>query len=242
MYKFDWSLIGESQAPYVENFQLFLPSREYNTGSGKKKRSTRIVVTADTQAGSYFSTNVNSSVLYKLPEMQTSYVTVYQEGYRSSTCPQEIPNPYSLCNNLPNICLTSTNEAGDSLLPTTLSTWKVTYSVQSGEEVVKWLAPTNVTTNLNLIAKIKLRMPKVSANPLTEIANDQPDLTDLCCDDNTYRASLVDSVCTDCPTGSKSKLGGYYCEAKPSTEEKKRGKKKGKNKRKKKKNRKNKER
>lgn len=242
LYKFDWSLIGESQAPYVENFQLFLPSREYNTGSGKKKRSTRIVVTADTQAGSYFSTNVNSSVLYKLPEMQTSYVTVYQEGYRSSTCPQEIPNPYSLCNNLPNICLTSTNEAGDSLLPTTLSTWKVTYSVQSGEEVVKWLAPTNVTTNLNLIAKIKLRMPKVSANPLTEIANDQPDLTDLCCDDNTYRASLVDSVCTDCPTGSKSKLGGYYCEAKPSTEEKKRGKKKGKNKRKKKKNRKNKER
>ena len=242
LYKFDWSLIGESQAPYVENFQLFLPSREYNTGSGKKKRSTRIVVTADTQAGSYFSTNVNSSVLYKLPEMQTSYVTVYQEGYRSSTCPQEIPNPYSLCNNLPNICLTSTNEAGDSLLPTTLSTWKVTYSVQSGEEVVKWLAPTNVTTNLNLIAKIKLRMPKESANPLTEIANDQPDLTDLCCDDNTYRASLVDSVCTDCPTGSKSKLGGYYCEAKPSTEEKKRGKKKGKNKRKKKKNRKNKER
>ena len=100
----------------------------------------------------------------------------------------------------------------------------------------------NVTTNLNLIAKIKLRMPKVSANPLTEIANDQPDLTDLCCDDNTYRASLVDSVCTDCPPGSKSKLGGYYCEAKPSTEEKKRGKKKGKNKRKKKKNRKNKER
>ena len=242
LYKFDWSLIGESQAPYVENFQLFLPNREYNTGSGKKKRSTRIVVTADTQAGSYVSANVNSSVLYKLPEMQTSYVTVYQEGYRSSTCPQEIPNPYSLCNNLPNICLTSTNEAGDSLLPTTLSTWKVTYSVQSGEEVVKWLAPTNVTTNLNLIAKIKLRMPKVSANPLTEIANDQPDLTDLCCDDNTYRASLVDSVCTDCPTGSKSKLGGYYCEAKPSTEEKKRGKKKGKNKRKKKKNRKNKER
>lgn len=238
LYKFDWSLIGESQAPYVENFQLFLPNREYNTGSGKKKRSTRIVVTADTQAGSYFTTNVNSPVLYKLPEMQTSYVTVYQEGYRSSTCPQEIPNPYSLCNNLPNICLTSTNEAGDSLLPTTLSTWKVTYSVQSGEEVVKWLAPANVTTNLNLIAKIKLRMPKVSANPLTEIANDQ--LTDLCCEGNTYRASLVDSVCTDCPSGSTSKLGGYYCEANPSTEEKRKRKKKGKKERKKKKNRKNK--
>ena len=240
LYKFDWSLIGESQAPYVENFQLFLPNREYNTGSGKKKRSTRIVVTADTQAGSYFTTNVNSPVLYKLPEMQTSYVTVYQEGYRSSTCPQEIPNPYSLCNNLPNICLTSTNEAGDSLLPTTLSTWKVTYSVQSGEEVVKWLAPANVTTNLNLIAKIKLRMPKVSANPLTEIANDQ--LTDLCCEGNTYRASLVDSVCTDCPSGSTSKLGGYYCEANPSKEEKRKRKKKGKKERKKKKNRKNKER
>ena len=242
LYKFDWSLIGESQAPYVENFQLFLPNREYNTGSGKKKRSTRIVVTADTQAGSYVSANVNSSVLYKLPEMQTSYVTVYQEGYRSSTCPQEIRNPYSLCNNLPNICLTSSNEAGDSLLPTTLSKWKVTYNVQSGEEVVKWLAPTNVTTNLNLIAKIKLRMPKVSANPLAEItrANDQPD---LCCEGDTYRASLVDSVCTDCPTGSTSKLGGYYCEASYSTEGKKKRKKdQGKMERKKKNDRKTKKR
>ena len=71
-------------------------------------------------------------------------------------------------------------------------------------------------------------MPKVSANPLTEIENDQPDLTDLCCDDNTYRASLVDSVCTDCPTGSTSKLGGYYCEANPSTKEKEKKKEKGK--------------
>lgn len=118
----------------------------------------------------------------------------------------------------------------------------MTYNVQSGEEVVKWLAPTNVTTNLNLIAKIKLRMPKVSANPLAEItrANDQPD---LCCEGDTYRASLVDSVCTDCPTGSTSKLGGYYCEASYSTEDKKKRKKdQGKMERKKKNDRKTKKR
>ena len=219
LYKFDWSLIGESHAPYVENFQLFLPNKEYKTGSEKVKTSTRIVVTADTEAGSYVSADRQSSVLYKLPEMQTSYVTVYQEGYRSSTCPKEIPNPYSLCNNLPKICHTSTNVAGDSLLPTTLSRWRVTYSVQSGEQEVDWVAPTDSTTNLNLIAKLTLRMlpPKVSRNGRSEItrANDQPD---VCCQGNTYRLSLVNSVCTDCPSESTSKLGGYYCEANPPTE------------------------
>ena len=97
LYQFDWSLIGESHAPYVENFQLFLPNKEYKSGGDKLKTSTRIVVTADTEAGSYISADEHSTVLYKLPEKQASYVTVYQEGYRSSTCPKEIPNPYSLC-------------------------------------------------------------------------------------------------------------------------------------------------
>ena len=216
LYKFDWSLIGESHAPYVENFQLFLPKKEYTTCSEKLKTSTRIVVTADTEAGSYVSADRQSSVLYKLPERQTSFVTVYQEGYRSSTCPKEIPNPYSLCNNLPNICHTSNNVAGDSLLPTTLSRWRVTYSVQSGEQEVDWVAPTDSTTNLNLIAKLTLRMlpPKSSRNRRSAIkrADEHPE---ECCQGNTYRSSLVNSVCTDCPSGSTTMLGGYYCEANP---------------------------
>ena len=212
LYQFDWRLIGESHAPLVENFQLFLPNKEYKTGKDKRKTSTRIVVTADTEAGSYLSADENSNVLYKLPEKQTLYLTVYQEGYRSSTCPKEIPNPYSLCNNLPKICHTSANVAGDSLLPTTLSRWRVTYSVQSGHQEVEWLAP-NSTTDLYLIAKVTLRMlPRESPRSgRTEI--DRPDdQQDVCCQGNTYRSSLVSSECTDCPNGSTKNLGGYYCE------------------------------
>ena len=153
---FDWSVIGESKAPFVENVQLFLPKSEYATGPDKVK-TTRIVVTADPEAGSYISTDRKCAVLYKLPRNQTSYVTVYQEGYQSSTCSKEIPNPYSLCNNLLNICHTSSNVAGSRVFPTTLSRWRVTYSVQSDNEELDWLAPT-CTTDLFFIAKLTIRM------------------------------------------------------------------------------------
>ena len=105
--------MGEPHAPYVENFQLFLPNKEHDkTGAAKVQTSTRIVVSADPDAGSYISTDEAKSVRYLLPEKQTSYVTVYQEGYRKSTCSREIPIPYSLCNNLPKICHTSSKVAG----------------------------------------------------------------------------------------------------------------------------------
>lgn len=212
LYQFDWGLIGESHASYVENFQLFLPNKEYKTGADKLKTSTRIVVTADTEAGSYISADESSTVLYKLPEQQASYVTVYQEGYRSSTCPKEIPNPYSLCDNLPKICHTSANVAGDSLLPTTLSRWRVTYSVQSGHQEVEWLAP-NSTTDLYLIAKVTLRMlPRQSSGSRRTDIVGPDEQQDVCCQGNTYRSSLVSSECTDCPNGSTKNLGGYYCE------------------------------
>ena len=217
LYKFDWSLIGEPHAPYVENFQLFLPNKEYKSGAEKVKTSTRIVVSTDTESGSYISADPKSSVLYKLPKKQTSYVTVYQEGYRSSTCPKEIPNPYSLCNNLPKICHTSTNVAGDSLLPTTLSRWRVKFSVQSGEQEVEWLAP-NATTDLYLIAKVTLRMlPSYSSENRRSEIERPADQQDLCCEGNTYRRSLVKSECEDCPQRSTSRLGGYYCEADSSS-------------------------
>ena len=212
LYQFDWGLIGESHAPYVENFQLFLPNKEYKTGADKVKTSTRIVITADMEAGSYISADEDSTVLYKLPEKQTSYVTVYQDGYRSSTCPREIPNPYSLCNNLPKICHTSANVAGATLLPTTLSRWRVTYSVQSGHQEVEWLAP-NSTTDLYLIAKVTLRMlPRDSSGRRRTDIVGPGDQQDVCCQGNTYRSSLVSSKCTDCPNGSTKTLGGYYCE------------------------------
>lgn len=204
LQKHEWSLKGESTAPYVENFQLFLPKKENK--QKKQKTSVRIVVSADTDAGSYSSTE--SNVIYKLPEKQISYVTVYQEGYRRATCPDEIPNPYSLCNNLPKICHTSTNVPGNSLLPTTLSRWRVDYSMQSGTDEVKWEAPTS-KTNLYFIAKVKLRMvPSVFDSKRSNI----PVQDEKCCDGNTYRFSLFSNSCKNCPTNSTSHLGGYYCE------------------------------
>ena len=214
LYKFDWSLIGETHAPYVENFQLFLPKKVYKTGSEKVKTSTRIVITADTEAGSFISADKEKSVSYKLPEKQSSYIAVYQEGYRGSTCSKEMPNPYSLCNNLPKICHTSTNIAGDSLLPTTLSRWRVTYSVQSGDKEVDWLAPTRSATELYLIAKVTLRMlPRKSSVKLESLEKRAAAQEDVCCEGNKYRSSLVSSECADCPSESTSMLGGYYCEA-----------------------------
>ena len=214
LYEFGWSLIGESHAAYVENFELFLPNKEYKTGSAKVKTSTRIVLTAETETGSFISANTNNSVLYKLPEGHTSYVTVYQEGYRSSTCSNEIPNPYSLCNNLPKTCHTSSKVVGESLLPTTLSRWRVTLNVQSGGQEVDWIAP-NSTTDLYLIAKVTLRMiPRSSRVSRSSTSTPLPE--DVCCEGNTYRASLVNSKCENCPDNSTARLGGYCCEVKPS--------------------------
>ena len=213
---FDWSLIGESQASFVENFQLFLPKSEYETGPEKVKTSTRIVVTADTEAGSYISTNRESAVLYKLPKKQSSYVTVYQEGYRKSTCSKEISNPYGLCNNLPKICHTSSNVAGSRVLPTTLSRWTVTYHVQQGDEEIDWLAP-NSTTDLYFIAKLTLRMLTRRSAQYRRSETERPLDQDVCCQGNTYRSSLVSSQCEACPDGSTSRLGGYFCETNLNT-------------------------
>ena len=47
-----------------------------------------------------------------------------------------------------------------------------------------------------------------SVNPVDE--------QDVCCQDNTYRSSLVTSECVECPAESTSRLGGYYCEVNPS--------------------------
>ena len=223
LYKFGWSLMGETHAPYVENFQLFLPNKNNESATNKVKTSTRIVVSADPDVGCYVSTNVTDAVRYRLPESQTSYLTLYEEGYRSSTCFAEIPSPYSLCNNLPNLCHRSSDKAGGTLLPTILSGWRITYNVQSGNDELEWPAPQPVT-NLFFIAKLKLRIrPHVSKRnelPVASLSNDQ----DVCCRGNQYRSSLVTSVCVECPEESESRMGGYYCEAKLSREKTRREK------------------
>lgn len=211
LYKFGWSLLGESHAPYVENFQLFLPNMK--NGTGANKTSTRIIVSADPDVGCYISTNMTDPVRYKLPESHTSYLTLYEEGYRSSTCFKEIPNPYSLCNNLPNLCHRSSNKIGSSLLPTILSGWRITYNVQSENNDLEWPAP-QPATNLYFIAKLTLRIrPHVSKRSefsVDHLSNEQ----DVCCRGNQYRSSLVTNACVECPKDSESRMGGYYCEVK----------------------------
>ena len=210
LQEFQWGLTGESHPFYVENFQLFLLKKEYKSDDDAKvKTSTRVEVTADSEAGSYVSTNQNNSVLYKLPT-QNSYVTAYEEGFRSSTCSNEVSNPYSLCNNLPNICLTSRNVAGTGLLPTIFSRWILTYSMQSGHQSVDWPAP-NPATDLKFIAKVKLRMHSRKSTKKWQVEKIAHQ-SDLCCQGNTYRKSLVRNTCIECPNGSSSRLGGYYCE------------------------------
>lgn len=201
----EWSLNGETSAPFVEDFQLFLPRKD--DGPNTKKLTTRIVISADTNAGSYSS--AESKMLFKLPEEHISYVTVYQEGHRKATCSNEIPNPYSLCNNLPKLCHSSASAPGKSLLPTTLSRWRVQYGMQSGLEEEAWKAPRS-KTNLYFIAKLKLRIPpSVLSRKRRAKASKKKE---RCCNGNTYRFSLVSQQCVDCPTDSTSRLGGYYCQ------------------------------
>ena len=179
------------------------------------------MISADTDAGSYSS--AESEMLFKLPEEHISYVTVYQEGHRKATCPDEIPNPYSLCGNLPKICHSSSSVPGKSLLPTTLSRWRVHYTMQSGIEEKKWKAPRS-KTNLYFIAKLKLRMlPSVLIRERRAKASKTKE---KCCRGNTYRFSLVSQECKDCPTASTSRLGGYYCQEEEEAEEEKPGRRK----------------
>ncbi|XP_068713476.1 uncharacterized protein [Montipora foliosa] len=217
LHNYRWTLPGETTVPFVESFEIFLPHAHYNTGAEQQHTTSR--VTVKSVAGSAVSTLApNTSPVYILPAEHSSYVTLYEEGYTSCTS-NEIENPYSLCDNLPRICDKSSRQAGESLLPTILSTWKLKYKISLGAEVLEWDAPTPAT-NLLIRAKMVIKMLPITRKrghfpkPLKRsMSTDEVLSTNGCCDEgNRYRRSLNDRVCKVCPDRSTSRLGGLYCE------------------------------
>ena len=214
--KYNWLAGEEFLAPYVESFKLYLPLKEYKTGNEKQHSRTRIELTS--VAGSSFSET--SNVVYNLPFQDSNYLTIYTQGYDRCPNGKEASNPYSLCNNLPKICDTNTRvpPITKSIMPTILSTWKVKYTVESGQIDLTWNAP-NPATNLLMIAKVKLRfLPNPNLKKKRVLWHHRDEFAFGCCTGNTYRLEWRDRQCVSCPskpngpTNSVSNLRGYYCE------------------------------
>ena len=214
--KYNWLAGEEFLAPYVESFKLYLPLKEYKRGNEKQHSRTRIELTS--VAGSSFSKT--SNVVYNLPLQDSKYLTIYTQGYDRCPNGKEASNPYSLCNNLPKICDTNTRvpPITKSIMPTILSTWKVRYTVESGEKDLTWNAP-NPATNLLMIAKVKLRfLPNLNPKKSRVLWHHRDETAFGCCTGNTYRPEWRDKRCVPCPskpngpTNSVSHLRGYYCE------------------------------
>ena len=214
--KYNWLAGEEFLAPYVESFKLYLPLKEYKTGNEKQHSRTRIELTS--VAGSSFSET--SNVVYNLPFQDSNYLTIYTQGYDRCPNGKEASNPYSLCGNLPKICDTNTRvpPITKSIMPTILSTWKIRYTVESGEIDLTWNAP-NPATNLLMIAKVKLRfLPNPNLTKRRVLWHHRDETAFGCCTGNTYRPEWRDKRCVPCPskpngpTDSVSNLRGYYCE------------------------------
>lgn len=210
--KYNWLARGEILAPFVESFKLYLPLKEYKRGSEKQHSRTRIQLTS--VAGSAFTEN--PEVVYNLPFEHSDYITIYSEGFDRCPNGREISNPYSLCNNLPKICDTNTRVPPlmRSIMPTILSTWRLRYTIESGDRDLTWNAP-NPATNLLIIGKVKLRfLPRPNRRRILGQLGDEAPFG--CCTGNTYRKEWRDKNCVACPskppTDSISMLRGYYCE------------------------------
>ena len=175
---------GENLAPFVQSFKLYLPLKEYKTGSDKEYSRTRVVLTS--VAGSSFTET--GEVVYNVPLADSNYVTTYTEGFHRCPNGKETSNPYCLYDNLSTICDTSTRVTPkpEVLMPTILSTWKISFTKGSGGEDLTWNAP-NAATNLLIIGKVKLRFhPQVKKRRVLERLSDSAAFG--CCAGNTYRS------------------------------------------------------
>jgi hypothetical protein len=203
---------SETQVPFVKSFELFLPHKTYESGSIPSEST--VAITIQSIAGSYITTlNPSTGVSYLLPRGSGKYVTVYEENY--SRCPKEIENPYSLCDNLPGLCLLSSRHPGsDALLPTTLSTWSIHLKRTQGSRKLTWEAP-HPTTTLLLHARVVFLAPSSKKNRrkfalFTKKKSDVVPTENGCCDGNKYR--LKERMCKSCPGNSTAVLRGVYCE------------------------------
>ena len=213
--KHNWLARGEIVAPYVESFKLYLPLKEYKTGSKEEYSRTRIDLTS--VGGSSFSET--SEVVYNVPFDHSNYLTIYSQGYDRCPSGKEIPNPYSLCDNLPKICDSNTRvpPITKTIMPTILTTWKLSYTMESGERDLTWDAP-NPATNLMIVGKVKLRFLPNTYKRLALWHHRDEAFDEGCCTGNKYRPELRDRTCVPCPskpdspTDSVVNLRGYYCE------------------------------
>ena len=211
--QFNWLPSDETIVPFVQSFKLYLPHKTYGSGGIKQYSKTRIRLTSI--AGSAVG---SGNVVYNLPLEHSHYLTAYSEGFNPSRCPsgREIVNTYSLCGNLPNICDTITRVPGSSLMPTILSTWQLSYVMETSTEALLWNAP-DPATNLLLIARVKLRFPPLQSSKRSAVhLKDVPNPG--CCTENKYRPNWNEDSCIPCPVkpavgaDSTAHLGGYYCE------------------------------
>lgn len=210
--QFNWLSSGETLAPFVASFKLYLPLRNYHTSGPKQHYKTHIKLTSI--AGS--RVDETSGVIYNLPLEHSDYMTLYEEGYDPAKCPRgkEIMNPYSLCDNLPLMCDTMTRVPGSIIMPTILSTWKLSLFVETGHLNLHWDAP-RPATDLHIIAKVKLRFLPGNGKKRRMIEFSSEPAFGCCAEANTYRPMWNDRTCIPCPTEvtqSESKLQGYYCE------------------------------
>ena len=214
--KYNWLARRETLAPYVESFKLYLPLKEYKTGSEKQHSRTRIELTS--VAGSSFGEKTD--VVYNVPFEHSNYITIYTQGYDRCPNGKEASNPYSLCKNLPKICDSNTRvpPITKTIMPTILSTWRVSYTVESGNRDLTWNAP-DPATNLLIIGKVKLRfLPNPNLKKMRILKHHGDDMVYGCCTGNTFRPEWSDKTCVPCPskpkspTDSVSNLRGYYCE------------------------------
>lgn len=115
---------------------------------------------------------------------------------------KEASNPYSLCDNLPKICDTNTRvpPITKSIMPTILSTWKIRYTVESGEIDLTWDA-LNPATNLLIIAKVKLRfLPNPNLKKRRVLWHHRDETALGYCTGNIYRREWRDKRCVPCPS------------------------------------------
>lgn len=211
--EFNWLPSVENEAPFVESFKLYLPLKNYDVVKDRTKHyKTRIQITS--KDGSFVNVSP-SSVKYIVPLDNSQYVTVYEEGYDSAKCPRgkEILNPYSLCDNLPFMCDTMTRVPKSSVMPTILSRWELSLSVETGAEALSWVAPIPATDFL-IIAKVELRFPPGIRKRSRIYRRDEPAYG--CCDPGKYRPNWKQSACVACPLNTPRKMDGYYCEQFPS--------------------------
>ena len=206
--KYNWLTNNEELPPFVESFKIYLPVKDYSVVQDRTKHSkTRIKVRSSGSS----CVDDNCSLRYVVPIEDNQYVTTYEQGYDPAKCPRdkEILNPYSLCDNLPYLCDTTTRVQKTSIMPIILSSWDISVSVESGDEVLAWDVP-DPATDFLLIAKVKLRYtPDHDKRSRLHRRDETPY---GCCTAGNHRADWKLATCQTCPGGSVTKMGGYYCE------------------------------